>query len=71
MERVIVDIADMSKAEILLKFLSQLDFIKIRRERRNDKKAKSGSFAELFGIWKKRDITIGSIREQAWHRAAH
>ncbi len=63
--RVIIDIEDNKKGKSFIEFIKELPFIKFKIKE-DGKRDKKGEFSELFGIWKNRDITKESLREEAW-----
>jgi hypothetical protein len=71
MEQIIIQGTDKSKMEALLRFLRTLEFIEnITSEAipdpRSKVKNKEADFFALAGLWAGRDITIDTIRQQAW-----
>ena len=71
MEQITIKIKDQKKAKTLLDFLKSLDFIdRITEKEVSTVKAPSASgekeFFALAGLWAGRDISLQSIREQAW-----
>ncbi|MCI0552839.1 MAG: hypothetical protein L0287_17960 [Anaerolineae bacterium] len=71
MEQITIRIKDKKKAQTLLDFLKSLDFIESVSEKDlfSEKTSKSGGEGDFFsmaGFWAGRDITLQSIREQAW-----
>ena len=67
--RIISDIQDNKRAKTLVEVLSQLSFVKIEkgREKRITKK-KFQALDDIFGIWKDRNISKGSLRREVWKR---
>lgn len=67
--RIILDIQDNERAKTLVEVLSQLSFVKIEkgREKRITKK-KLKALDDIFGIWKDRNISKGSLRREVWKR---
>ena len=67
--RIILDIQDNERAKTLAEVLSQLSFVKIEkgREKRITKK-KLKALDDIFGIWKDRNISKGSLRREVWKR---
>jgi hypothetical protein len=72
MEQITIQIKDRKKAKTLLDFLKSLDFVESITEKdlsstsevsSNDDE--SGFFA-LAGFWAGREISLKTIREQAW-----
>jgi len=76
MEQIEVQLQDRGKAKILIEFLKVLDFVdsvKITTdyECSNTMTELSGTeidFFALAGLWSDRDISMESIRQQAWPR---
>jgi hypothetical protein len=68
MQQLIIQVADKEKAEMLLKIISALDFVKSVEvvEDHNNIADSQQDFFDLSGIWEGRDITTESIRQQAW-----
>ena len=71
MEQITIRIKDRKKAQTLLDFLKSLDFIESVSEKDLPFEGTSSNggekdFFSMAGFWAGRDITIQSIREQAW-----
>ncbi|MCK4763052.1 MAG: hypothetical protein KAW12_12725 [Candidatus Aminicenantes bacterium] len=68
MSEIVVSIKNEAKGKFLLDFLRQIEFIEIRERIGSDISGaeKEGSFSDLYGIWKDRDISLESIRKKAW-----
>lgn len=71
MEQITIRIKDKKKAQTLLNFLKSLDFIDSvsEKELSVEKTSQSGGEKDFFsmaGFWAGRNITLQSIREQAW-----
>ncbi len=71
MEQITIRIKDKKKAQTLLGFLKSLDFIESVSEKdlaveKASKSSGEGDFFSMAGFWAGRDITLRSIREQAW-----
>ena len=72
MNRVLINIKDNDKTEILLSLLRELPFVEIENNReilRNRKRRGISKFSDIFGIWENRDITLSDIRKKAWDRS--
>jgi len=72
MNRVLINIKDNDKTEILLSLLRELPFVEIENNReilRNRKRKGISKFSDIFGIWENRDITLSDIRKKAWDRS--
>ena len=71
MEQITIRIKDRKRAQKLLDFLKSLDFIESISEKTLSTEENSGAngeedFFALAGLWAGRDISLQSIREQAW-----
>ncbi len=79
MEQIVVHMKDRSKIGLLVGLLTSLDFVDAvdttaittqeettEETSRND----SADFFSLAGLWSGRDITLETIRRQAWPRQA-
>ncbi|GCL38711.1 hypothetical protein H6F47_24825 [Sphaerospermopsis sp. FACHB-1094] len=68
MQQLIIQVADKEKAEMLLKIISALDFVKSVEvvEDNNNIADSEQDFFDLAGIWENRDISTQSIRQEAW-----
>ena len=72
MEQITIRIRDRKKAQTLIDFLKSLDFIESVTEKElsgaNELDADNGEneFFALAGLWAGRDISLKTIREQAW-----
>jgi len=71
MEQITIQIKDKKKAKTLLDFLKSLDFIESVSEKelsaeKAPKITGDNDFFSMAGFWAGRDITLQSIREQAW-----
>jgi len=70
MEQIIIKIKDKKKAKTLLDFLNSLDFIEsvIEKDLSIEKASADGEkdFFSMAGLWEGRNVTLQSIREQAW-----
>lgn len=71
MEQIIVQVAGKDKAQSLVELLSALSFVRSvevseRRETKRQLQKTSGDFFAMAGLWANRDVTIESIRKQAW-----
>ena len=71
MEQITIRIKDREKEQTLLDFLESLDYIEsvsekdLPAEKASNENVEKDFFA-LAGLWAGRDISIQSIREQAW-----
>jgi hypothetical protein len=70
MEQIIIRIRDQKKAQTLIDFLKSLDFVETINEREFSETSESSAdekdFFALAGLWAGRDISLKTIREQAW-----
>ena len=67
MEQLIVKVTDKEKAEMLSQILTSLDFVNsVELMFEATITSQEEDFFSLAGIWENRDITIESIREEAW-----
>jgi hypothetical protein len=69
MEKITIRIKDRKKAQTLLDFLKSLDFIESVVKKNVDAPASAASEQEFFalaGLWNGRDISLKTLREQAW-----
>lgn len=71
MEQITIRIKDKKKAQTLLDFLKSLDFIESVSEKdlsveKTINENREKDFFSMAGLWAGRDITLQSIREQAW-----
>lgn len=71
MEQITIRIKDRKKAQTLLDFLKSLDFIESVSEKdlfgeKAPKSSGENDFFSMAGFWAGRDVTLQSIREQAW-----
>jgi len=68
MQKIILNIKDESKFDIFIRFLREISFIEISKIEKSTNNLETESFNYLFGIWKKRSISLSDIREKAWGR---
>ena len=67
--RIILDIQDNERASALVELLKQLPFVRIEKgkeKRITNKKLKA--LDDIFGIWKDRNISKGSLRREVWKK---
>jgi hypothetical protein len=67
-----IKIKDNDKAFIILNLLKELPFVEVEK-REEEKVLKSvkndkNNFADLFGLWANRKISLSDIRKKAWIR---
>ena len=72
MTRLQIKIKDADKAIIVINLLKELPFVEIEasEDEKTVKPLKRGkeSLAELFGLWKNREVSLVDIRKKAWTR---
>jgi hypothetical protein len=75
MEQIVIQIQDHYKAKMLFELLTALDFVKIvktsaQADEENQILAQDGGtdFFSCAGLWANRDISLQSLRQQAWPR---
>jgi hypothetical protein len=71
MEQIVIKVKDRKKAQSLVDFLRSLDYIESVTEKEISETTSHGAESEedffaLAGLWAGRDISLKSIREQAW-----
>ena len=71
MNEVTIQINDRYKMSTFLKFLKTLDFVENIRSAEfplavDEKANKEEDFFALAGLWADREITLNSIRQEAW-----
>jgi len=70
--RLHIKIKDADKAIIVLNLLKELPFVEIEKSE-GEKTVKpvridKEGLADLFGLWKDREVSLGDIRKKAWTR---
>jgi len=74
MEKISVYVKDKEKAQMLSELLMALDFVEAVNtaseevETASTPEGEVSDFFALAGLWAGRDITLNSIRQQAWPR---
>lgn len=68
MEQLIVQVKDKAKVNLLLELLAALDFVQSVRTCQDNAEEEGGDFFALAGLWQDREISLDSIRQQAWPR---
>jgi hypothetical protein len=72
MTRLHIKIKDADKAIIVLNLLKELPFVEIEGSENEKIENSSGkgkeSIADLFGLWKDREVSLEDIRKKAWVR---
>jgi hypothetical protein len=70
MEQITIQVKSKQKARALIDFLKSLDFIEDVSSNsaslQNSAGLKETDFFDLAGVWSGRDLTLDSIRSQAW-----
>jgi hypothetical protein len=70
MEQITIRIRDPKKAQTLIDFLKSLDFVEtiIEKELSDESSTvnEENEFFAMAGLWEGRDISLKTIREQAW-----
>jgi hypothetical protein len=70
MEQITIRIKDRKKAQTLIEFLKSLDFVETVSEKElpdeSDTVNQENEFFAMAGLWEGRDISLKTIREQAW-----
>ncbi len=71
MEQITIRVKDRKKAQTLVEFLKSLDFVESITEKDlldsdNSNINREEEFFALAGLWAGRDISLKTIREQAW-----
>jgi len=67
MDKILIELNDPGKKQILLDFLKQLSFLTIS-EHKTKTVRKKNALRDLYGIWEGRDINLSDIRKSAWQR---
>ena len=71
MGKIIIDIKNKSKKNIVISLLKELPYIELKELKELKKKStvsKGSDFRKLFGIWKDREISLRDLREKAWQK---
>ena len=68
MSKILIDIKDQSKKEVLISLLRELRFVEFQEIEKMPKSKKTSDFRRLFGIWNGRDIQLSDLRQKAWKR---
>ena len=70
MEQITIRIRDRKKAQTLIDFLKSLDFVETIVEKEFSDESSTvneeNEFFAMAGLWEGRDISLKTIREQAW-----
>lgn len=67
MDKILIELNDPQKKQVLLDFLKQLSFLTVRESKTKALNKKNGLKA-LYGIWEGRDPEISKLRKSAWQR---
>ena len=68
MGKILIDIKDKSKENIVVSLLRELSFIEFKELGKANKIRRTSDFRKLFGNWKGRKVTIDDLRQKAWQR---
>jgi hypothetical protein len=71
MGKIVVNIKDKSKEQIIISLLKELPFIEIKELKKESRARKTSDFRKLFGIWEGRKISLRDLREKSWQREGH
>jgi hypothetical protein len=67
MQRIIINVKDDKKINVLISFLNEINFIDVESEEKEVSTISGkGDLRKLFGIWRARHITLADIRKKAW-----
>jgi len=66
MGKILIDIKDKSKENIVVSLLRELSFIEFKEFGKANKIRRPSDFRKLFGIWKGRKVEFGDLRQKAW-----
>jgi len=64
MTNLLIQIKDDSKTNDVIRFLKDIDFLKVIVQ--DDLKNKKVSLKDAFGIWTDNNINLSDIRQKAW-----
>ncbi len=67
MHKILIEVIDPGKKQVLMDFLKQLNFLTISEPKIKASK-KRNSFRDLYGIWEGRDINLSDVRKAGWQR---
>jgi hypothetical protein len=68
MEKFVLTISDISKKELLLRFLNELNFVHVEEKKTEITAMEKKNFTKLYGLWKNRTTSLDDIRKKAWQR---
>jgi hypothetical protein len=68
MTSIIVNIKDDRKAADFISFLRDIEFLEVTVNKNTETATKKNrpTLHSAFGIWKNKDITLSSLRSEAW-----
>jgi hypothetical protein len=78
MQHITVEVQNHEKAQLLYSVLQSLDFVmhistddhEILQQQHRDTADRTEEFFSYAGLWSDRDISVTSLRQQAWPRQA-
>ena len=78
MQHITVEVQNHEKAQLLYRVLQSLDFVmgistddqEILQEHAQDTTDRTEEFFSYAGLWSDRDISVTTLRQQAWPRQA-
>ncbi len=68
MGKIVINIKDKSKEQIIISLLKEFSFIEIKELKKDRRARKTSDFRKLFGIWEGREISLRDLREKSWQR---
>jgi hypothetical protein len=68
MGKIVINIKDKSKEQIIISLLKEFSFIEIKELKKDRRARKTSDFRKLFGIWEGREISLRDLREKSWRR---
>jgi hypothetical protein len=68
MGKIVINIKDKSKEQIIISLLKEFSFIEIKEIKKDRRARKTSDFRKLFGIWEGREISLRDLREKSWRR---
>ncbi|MCJ8502114.1 hypothetical protein [Desulfatitalea alkaliphila] len=68
MSKILIDIKDQSKKDIVISLLKEFSFLEFHELDKVDKLKNTSDIRKLFGIWKEREINLNDLRTRAWKR---
>jgi GMP synthase PP-ATPase subunit len=66
MEEITLKIKDKSKVKFLKQLLKQLDFVEMKKEKKEIKS--DHNIFDSAGLWEGRNINARQLRDEAWNR---